>query len=111
MNDVMKIMEVQSSKLNDTKQMFASLDDEIAAVNDAIVGIKNEMDNLNELKTVVLGSLENLAAIAEENAASTEETSASMTELSDIIDTCDAETKKLMQLAEGLDNSIKTFKL
>lgn len=111
MNDVMKIMEVQSNKLNDTKQMFASLDDEIASVNSAIVGIKNEMDNLNELKAVVLGSLENLAAIAQENAASTEETSASMSELSDIIDTCNAETKKLMQLAEGLDNSIRTFKL
>lgn len=111
MSDVMKIMEVQSNKLKDTKQMFASLDDEIASVNNAIVGIKNEMDSLNELKTVVLGSLENLAAIAQENAASTEETSASMAELSDIIETCNAETQKLMQLAEGLDNSIRTFKL
>ena len=111
MNDVMKIMEVQSSKLDDTKEMFASLDDEIASVNNAILGIKNEMNNLNDLKDVVLGSLENLAAIAEENAASTEETSAAMSELSDIIETCDAETKRLMELAEGLDNSIRTFKL
>ena len=111
MNDVMSIMQVQSNKLDDTKTMFESLDNEIAAVNDAIEGIKGEMDHINELKTVVIESVESLAAIAEQNAASTEETSAAMAELSNIIGVCDEETKKLLELAEGLDSSIRTFKL
>ena len=83
----------------------------VAAVNDAIEGIKGEMDHINELKTVVIESVESLAAIAEQNAASTEETSAAMAELSNIIGVCDEETKKLLELAEGLDSSIRTFKL
>lgn len=111
MNDVMDIMRDQSNKLDDTKTMFASLDNEIASVNAAIDGIKGEMTHINELKSVVLGSVESLAAIAEENAASTEETSAAMVELSNIIGECDEETKKLVELAEGLDNCIRTFKI
>ena len=111
MNDVMNIMRVQNDKLDDTKDMFASLDNEIMSVNEAIDGIKGEMAHINELKSVVIGSVESLAAIAEENAASTEETSASMAELSNIIGICNGETIKLAELAEGLHNSIKTFKL
>lgn len=111
MNDVMSIMKVQNSKLDDTKNMFASLDNEIASVNEAIDGIKGEMSHINELKSVVLGSVESLAAIAEENAASTEETSAAMVELSNIIAICNEETGKLVELADGLDNSIRSFKL
>lgn len=111
MNDVMSIMQVQSDKLDDTKTMFQSLDNEIASVNEAIEGIKGEMAHINELKTVVIESVESLAAIAEQNAASTEETSAAMAELSSIIGVCDEETKKLLELAEDLDSSIRTFKL
>ena len=111
MNDVMNIMRVQNNKLDDTMDMFASLDSEIVSVNEAIDGIKGEMAHINDLKAVVMGSVESLAAIAEENAASTEETSAAMAELSNIIDICNGETRKLAELAEGLDNSIRTFKL
>ena len=111
MNDVMNIMRVQNNKLDDTMDMFASLDNEIVSVNEAIDGIKGEMAHINDLKAVVMGSVESLAAIAEENAASTEETSAAMAELSNIIDVCNGETRKLAELAEGLDNSIRTFKL
>ncbi len=111
MNDVKEIMTVQSGKIVDTQEMFKSLNTEISAVNDAIMGIRTEMGNLNELKAVVAESIENLAAIAQQNAASTEETSASMTELSDIIDMCNKETKELVGLAEGLNESIQAFKL
>ena len=111
MNDVKSIMTVQSEKIVDTQEMFTSLNGEISAVNEAIMGIRNEMANLNQLKVVVAESIENLAAIAEQNAASTEETSASMTELSDIIEMCSRETKELVGLAEGLNASIQTFKL
>lgn len=111
MNDVKSIMTVQSRKIVDTQEMFTSLNLEISAVNEAIMGIRTEMSNLNELKVVVAESIENLAAIAEENAASTEETSASMAELSDIIEMCSRETRELVSLAEGLNDSIQTFKL
>ena len=55
--------------------------------------------------------MENLAAIAEENAASTEETSASMTSLTGIVDECLVATEQLVQLAVELDESVRVFKL
>ena len=42
---------------------------------------------------------------------SREETSAAMIELANIISECDEETRKLVKLAEGLDNCIRTFKI
>ena len=111
MNSVKSIMTIQSMKIVDTQDMFTSLNDEISAVNNAIISIRTEMTHLNELKVVVAESIENLAAIAEENAASTEETSASMVELSEIVEMCNRETKELVGLAEGLNESIQAFKL
>ena len=56
-------------------------------------------------------SVEQLAAIAEENAASTEETSASMTELRDIVKQCHDETQKLVKISSDLNAHTKHFKL
>ena len=111
MNTVKDIMTIQNKKIIDTQEMFISLDEEISIVNNAIISIREEMAHLNELKEVVAESIENLAAIAEENAASTEETSASMIELSEIVEMCNSETKELVGLAEGLSESIQAFKL
>ncbi len=111
MNDVMNVMNVQHGKLEDTKKMFVELDTEIEAVNDAIGIIKGEMERLDEIKSKVLDSVEHLAAISEENAAGTEETVASMVELTNIIDECTSATKELNKLSDELNNKIAFFKL
>lgn len=111
MDDVMNVIQVQNRKLDDTRNMFASLNNEIVAVNEAIANIKTEMQQLLEIKDVVYASVENLAAIAQENAASTEETSASMESLTGIVDECVQATDQLLNLASDLENSVKVFKL
>jgi len=111
MNDVMKVITVQNGKLDDTSKMFKSLNEEIEEVNNAIGSIKQEMTNLNSIKEVVLSSVETLASIAQENAASTEETSASMLELTNIIDQCKEQTEELVELSGVLEESISVFKL
>ena len=50
-------------------------------------------------------------AIAEENAATTEETSAAMNVLSEIIDKCTEQTDALMQLSEILSKNTQRFTL
>lgn len=111
MDEVMDVIKVQNKKLDDTRQMFESLNSEIVVVNGAIVNIESEMEQLLNIKDAVYMSVENLAAIAEENAASTEETSASMEALTGIVDECVGATDKLLHLASGLEESIKVFKL
>ena len=64
---------------------------------------------MNEQKEMVTGIVDSLAAIAEENAASTEETSASMLELNEIVETCHQATGQLAGLAEQLAENTKQF--
>lgn len=111
MDEVIDIIGMQNKKLDDTRRMFDSLNSEILLVNGAIVNIEKEMEQLLTIKDSVYVSVENLAAIAQENAASTEETSASMTSLTGIVDECLVATEKLLQLSAELDDSIKVFKL
>ncbi len=111
MDEVMGIIETQNVKLNDTKRMFGSLNDEIKEVNNAIELIEKEMKELLNTKDAVSDTVETLAAIAEENAASTEETSASMVSLTEIVDECKNATDELSMLASELNESISIFKI
>ena len=111
MNDVINDISVQNEKLEETRTMFASLNGEIIEVAHAVEVIKDEMEQLNGLKDTVLSSVEAVAAIAEENAASTEETSASMVELTNIVDKCYDSTKELIDLSNDLEISIGVFKI
>ena len=54
-------------------------------------------------------SLESLAAISEENAASTEETVATMGELQQIIMECKASLSELSDLSKILDENVNQF--
>lgn len=111
MNKVMDEISVQNDKLEDTREIFASLNKEIQEVIGAVEDIKGEMDNLNGLKSTVLSSVEAVAAIAQENAASTEETAASMQELTGIVDRCSESTNELIELSKELEESTKAFTL
>ena len=85
MKNVTEAMDKQGDELDKTKTVFNSLNYEIREVGGAVDNIRGEIDKLNELKTDVLNAVQNLASIAEENAASTQETSASMQELGQIV--------------------------
>ena len=111
MNEVMKEMDYQSQKLDETRMVFGKLDGNINEVASAVGMIRNETDAINQVKDNVLENLESLAAISEENAASTEETSATMGELHQIIMECNEELKELQDLAVFLDENVSRFSL
>lgn len=109
MNEVTDNIRQQNDKLAETDTMFRSLNTEISEVADAIVHIRGQVNALNKHKETVLDIVEGLAAVAQENAASTEETSSSMMELSQIITSCDEETDKLVQMAQELTENTSKF--
>lgn len=109
MNEVVENIEVQNDKLSQTGNMFQSLNVEINEVAGAITQIRQQTEALNEHKETVTGIVDSLAAIAQENAASTEETSASMQALNEIIKTCHEATGELSRLAEQLAENTKHF--
>ena len=98
MGKVTAVIDEQNEEILTTRKVFKALNDEIVKVTDAIDNISNEVEQLDKVKTEVLGGIGNLASIAEQNAASTEETSASMVELNRIVQACSEQTDKLVQM-------------
>lgn len=111
MEEVAEIGVQQAEMLSSTISMFDALDGEIREVVIAIDDIRNQIHKLDELKAGILENLNGLASIAEGNAAGTQQTSASMTMLENIIDKCSEDTKKLMELAKELEQNTHQFSL
>lgn len=109
MGVVRQEMTGQYEKLNTTKDIFEHLNEEVNNVVTAIESISTEVESLDRLKGEVLGSAESLAAIAQENAASTEETSASMMELGEIVNDCNAKTQQLVNIADSMEENVHKF--
>ncbi len=111
MNAVMEEMQNQYNKLNQTRDVFGHLNSEISNVTAAVDSIASEIENINHAKDEVYGNLESLAAISQENAASTEETSATMTQLSELVNDCDNAVGKLTDISDSLEGNVKKFTL
>ena len=111
MNEVAENIRTQNNKIEETGEMFRSLNEEIAEVTEAIEKIRKQTEALDVQKKEVLDIVDGLAAIAEQNAAGTEETSASMAEFHEIIDSCHEATSELTKLAQDLAEHTERFTL
>lgn len=111
MNEVAENIRTQNNKIEETGEMFRSLNEEIAEVTEAIEKIRKQTEALDVQKKEVLDIVDGLAAIAEQNAAGTEETSASMAEFHEIIDSCHEATSELTKLAQDLADHTERFTL
>lgn len=111
MSEVMKDMSVQTENLGSTISAFTELKEGIGAVADASASIKGQMGNLDEAKSAIIHSVEQLAAVSEENAAATQETSATMQSVSETVNSCKKETAQLVELSEKLNGQVSKFKL
>ena len=111
MNEVAENIRTQNNKIEETGEMFRSLNEEIAEVTEAIEKIRKQTEALDVQKKEVLDIVDGLAAIAEQNAAGTEETSASMAEFHEIIESCHEATEELTKLAQNLADHTERFTL
>lgn len=111
MEHVMQEIQNQFDKLNQTRDVFEQLNVEISHVTDGVDRISYEIENINHSKDEVYGNLESLAAITEENAAATQETSATMMQLSDIVENCDNAVGQLKDITDSLEGDISKFTL
>lgn len=111
MKNVTEAMDKQGEELGKTKTVFNSLNHEIGEVSGAVENIRGEIDKLNDLKSNVLNAVQNLAAIAEQNAANTQETSASMQEIRQIVSECSGQVDKIINTSKGLSQNIEVFTL
>ena len=111
MNEVMRNVQKQQQCLNETRAAFSHLTEEVAQVEEVTKEIGSQTEILNNLKQIVTDSVNSLASVVEENAASTEETSASMALLSQTIEECTEDTKGLVELSHQQNEQASKFQL
>ena len=111
MNEVMLNVQKQQECLDETRTAFQLLTDEVSLVKGVTDEIGEQTNILSSLKYIVTDSVNSLASVVEENAASTQETSASMALLSETIDECTEDTENLVTLSHLLNQQACKFQV
>ena len=111
MQEVATNVSEQKQRLEETKESFTHLYDEICIVQEASKEIGGQTDILDSLKMVVEDAVIGLTSVVEQNAASTEEASASVQVLSSVIEDCTKDTEKLVEMSKKQNEETSKFKL
>ena len=111
MNGVVNEIYQQNEKLNVTQNAFDSLNQEIFKVVNAIDVISSQIESIEQYKSGVIDSIDDLSEISQNNAASTEETAATMDQLTQIIIGCKEATAELVKIAGELRQNTQRFKM
>ncbi len=109
MQEVTQIVQKQSEYLESTEEMFENVRD---GIKDSVTGIKNiatKTVELNEARSNIIDTVQSLTAIAEENAAGTEETSASVTQVDAIMKDIAENAITLKNIAQTLEENVEKF--
>ncbi len=109
MQDVKAIMNKQSSNVKDTENAFVKVKNNIAVSMNGISQLASITSDIDTARSAVTDTVQNLSAIAQENAASSEESSASVTEVCTIMDRVTADTVRLKEIAKVIDDELRTF--
>lgn len=110
MEQVQRIIDEQSQDVDRTGEVFRSVSDGIQESIDGINLIGQKVQQMDQARIAVVDTVSNLSAIAEENAASTQESSASVTSITGIADEMQISSEDMRKIAEDLDQSMAAFK-
>ena len=109
MEDVKSVISKQNEYVKNTESAFKDVKDGIDKSIESIRTISGKTRELNESRIKVVDIVQDLTAIAEENAASTQETSASAAEVGSIMGDISDNAKHLNQIADELNSNIGHF--
>lgn len=111
MDQVKVVIDKQSQNVEFTGEIFKTVEDKVNDSMKEIDSIVDSTNNMDKSRVTVVDTVQDLSAIAEENAASTEETFASVSQVKEIIENVADNAEHLRQIAENLDKEIKQFKI
>lgn len=109
MHEVEDIIAQQQEKLEETKDKFMSVADGVNASRSETEAIQNHTQVCDTSRARIIDAVQNLSAISQENAASTEETTASMAGLNEAIRQLSVAAKELNGLSEALEKDMDFF--
>lgn len=103
-------IEEEQKTLGTVIENFSAMENKLSTAIKSIDTCKQKTEDLNALKNEVIDAVSSLSAISEENAASTEETAASITVLRQDIENIDREIQSLVSSNKDLDETLRFFK-
>ena len=111
MDEVKQVMEDQNENVGMTKERFAEMHAGIDKTIEGIRAIADKMEKIDNTRVNVVDIVQNLTSLAQENAAGTEETSASVTEVGEHMSLISQSAGELKQIADGLQKEMEVFRL
>lgn len=111
MQEVRDVMERQSDKMVKTNDVFQKVNVGVENALNGVVHITDRTEGLDESRSRVIDVVQSLSAIAQQNAAGSEETSASVTEMGDTLKNISENASQLKDIAYQLDQSIRSIKI
>jgi methyl-accepting chemotaxis protein len=101
----------QTASVAGTKEKFMLITEAMVNAESSVSKLTVSSEAMGRMKDEILDTLQNLAAIAEENSASTEEVSAAMEEQAASMEEISGASESLSTLAQDLHEIILRFKL
>ncbi len=111
MEKVGKIVTEQDSQTLITQNKFNDIEEAVEKSKVIVNKIADNSRTIEEKNTEIIGIIQNLSAIAEENAATTEEASASVETQTQSINNISNASSNLAQIANELQSEVANFKL
>lgn len=111
MEQVNVLVGQQQEKLDETREKFQAVSAGITSSKEDTTVIRSHTEAYFEARSKVVDLIQNLSAISEENAASTQQTTASMEELNATMNLLADASKNLTELSAKLEEEISFFKL
>ncbi len=111
MQDTQNVIALQNDKISKASTLFTSLEKGIQNVTSSIAQITAHIATLTTAKEGVIDCVQTLSAISEENASSTEQTSATTTDINNNIIKIADSAVQLQTLANDLANTVQLFRI
>lgn len=109
-NEVKKLIGKEQEDITVTKNSFEILSQTISDNLVAVSRISEKAEQLDKIKQAIIGNINDLSAISEENAASNEEVSANITNIAESIDQMNTATGHVSDVSEELAKLMEYFK-
>ena len=109
-NEVKKLIGKEQEDITVTKNSFEILSKTISDNLVAVSRISEKAEQLDAIKQAIIGNINDLSAISEENAASNEEVSANITNIAESIDQMNTATSHVSDVSEELAKLMEYFK-
>nr|MDE6419636.1 methyl-accepting chemotaxis protein [Lachnospiraceae bacterium] len=99
----------QLGKIQDTRAMFDKVLNAVGEISQGTERIREEVESIDVVKNGIGETIESLSSISEENAAASEETTASANLVNEDMKQIGQVSQEMLELAEGLKKAISFF--